>query len=265
MSSLRIRRSPGERLLPLIGIVALLVVWELAVRALDIPRYVLPAPTEVVGALAGNAALLAEHGWVTGYEMVAGYLLAIAVGIPLAMAITASRRFDLLVMPLLLLSQTIPKIAVAPLFLIWFGVGMLPKVLVAFLICFFPIVIDTAVGLRSVSPEMLDLARSMGATRGQVFAKIRLPSSLPYMFSGLKVAATLAVVGAIVGEFVGADRGLGYLLLLANAQLDTALLFAAIVVLTVIGMLLYYAVRLAEKMLLPAPLALRHGPEHGTL
>ena len=152
-----------------------------------------------------------------------------AIAIPLAIAITSSERFDRFVMPTMLFFQVVPKVAIAPLFLVWFGVGATPKVLVAFLISFFPIVIDAAVGLRSMSAEMRDLARSMGATRMQVFAQFRLPTSLPYLFSGLKVAATLAIAGAVVGEFVGADKGLGYLLLVTNSNMETALMFATIV------------------------------------
>jgi NitT/TauT family transport system permease protein len=154
-------------------------------------------------------------------------------------------------MPTLLFFQVVPKVAIAPLFLVWFGVGALPKVLVAFLISFFPIVIDAAVGLRSMSTEMRDLARSMGATRMQVFARFRLPTSLPYLFSGLKVAATLAVAGAVVGEFVGADKGLGYLLLVTNSNLETALMFAALFALTIIGLAFFYAVELLEALLIP--------------
>src|SRR5206468_6341696 len=142
-------------------------------------------------------------------------------------------------------------VAIAPLFLVWFGVGVMPKVLVAFLISFFPIVIDAAVGLRSMPAEMRDLARSMGATRLQIFTRFRLPTSLPYLFSGLKVAATLAVAGAVVGEFVGADKGLGYLLLVTNSNMETALMFAAIVALTIIGLALFYAVEFLESLLIP--------------
>ena len=151
----------------------------------------------------------------------------------------------------MLFFQIIPKVAIAPLFLVWFGVGPTPKILVAFLISFFPIVIDAAVGLRSMSTEMTDLARSMGATRMQVFAQFRLPTSLPYLFSGLKVAATLAIAGTVVGEFVGADKGLGYLLLVTNSNMETALMFATIVALTIIGLVFYYLVELLEELLIP--------------
>jgi NitT/TauT family transport system permease protein len=154
-------------------------------------------------------------------------------------------------MPTMLFFQIVPKVAIAPLFLVWFGVGATPKILVAFLISFFPIVIDAAVGLRSMSPEMDDLARSMGATRLQVFTRFRLPTSLPYLFSGLKVAATLAIAGTVVGEFVGADKGLGYLLLVTNSNIETALMFATIVALTIIGLVFYYVVERLEAILIP--------------
>lgn len=206
-----------------------------------------------------------EHSWVTAYEMLMGYFLAIFVAIPMAIAITASPNFDRFVTPILLFFQTVPKISLAPLFLVWFGVGITPKILVAFLISFFPIIIDTAVGLRSIAPEMVDLARSMGATRFQIFSRFRLPTSLPYLFSGLKVASTLAVVGAVVGEFVGADKGLGYLLLVANSNLLTSLMFAAIFSLTAQGLILFYIIQKLETILIPWHITVRSGEEYGTM
>src|SRR3712207_4628806 len=206
-----------SRLTPLAGVLVFLVVWEVGVAVFKAPAYLLPPPTEIIRVFFAEFGRIAFHGWVTLYEMLLSYALAVAIAIPLAIAITSSERFDRFSMPTLLFFQVVPKVAIAPLFLVWFGVGALPKVLVAFLISFFPIVIDAAVGLRSMSAEMRDLARSMGASRMQVFAQFRLPTSLPYLFSGLKVAATLAVAGAVVGEFVGADKGLGYLLLVTNS------------------------------------------------
>jgi NitT/TauT family transport system permease protein len=197
--------------------------------------------------------------------MLMGYFLAIFVAIPMAIAITASPNFDRFVTPILLFFQTVPKISLAPLFLVWFGVGITPKILVAFLISFFPIIIDTAVGLRSIAPEMVDLARSMGATRFQIFSRFRLPTSLPYLFSGLKVASTLAVVGAVVGEFVGADKGLGYLLLVANSNLLTSLMFAAIFSLTAQGLILFYIIQKLETILIPWHITVRSGEEYGTM
>ena len=240
-----------RKLTPLIGIVAFLLAWQLFVIIWKVPPYLLPTPTAIAHTFVSELPDLLRHGWVTVYEMIAGYALAVAVAIPLAIAITSSRRFNELVMPTMLFFQIVPKVAIAPLFLVWFGVGATPKILVAFLISFFPIVIDAAVGLRSMSPEMGDLARSMGATRMQVFAQFRLPTSLPYLFSGLKVAATLAIAGTVVGEFVGADKGLGYLLLVTNSNMQTSLMFATIVALTIIGLVFYYLVELIESFLIP--------------
>jgi NitT/TauT family transport system permease protein len=240
-----------KRLAPLAGILVFLAVWEAGVRILKVPPYLMPPPSAVFWVFVSEFQRLLYHGWVTTYEMLAGYALAVAVAVPLAIAITSSERFDRFITPQMLFFQVVPKVAIAPLFLVWFGVGATPKILVAFLISFFPIVIDAAVGLRSMSAEMRDLARSMGASRWQVFAQFRLPTSLPYLFSGLKVAATLAVAGAVVGEFVGADKGLGYLLLVTNSNLETALMFATLFALTFIGLAFFYAVEFLEALLIP--------------
>jgi len=252
-------------LTPFIGVLVFLAVWEAGVALYRMPAYLLPAPSVIFETFVREFPRLAYHGWVTAYEMLLGYALAVAVAVPLAIAITSSQRFDSFVMPTLLFFQVVPKVAIAPLFLVWFGVGALPKILVAFLISFFPIVIDAAVGLRSMSVEMTDLARSMGASRMQVFARFRLPTSLPYLFSGLKVAATLAVAGAVVGEFVGADKGLGYLLLVTNSNMETALMFATIVALTIIGLAFFYAVELLEALLIPWHVTHRIRGDTGTL
>jgi len=252
-------------LTPFVGVLVFLAVWEAGVALYRMPAYLLPAPSVIFETFGREFPRLAYHGWVTAYEMLLGYALAVAVAVPLAIAITSSQRFDSFVMPTLLFFQVVPKVAIAPLFLVWFGVGALPKILVAFLISFFPIVIDAAVGLRSMSVEMTDLARSMGASRMQVFARFRLPTSLPYLFSGLKVAATLAVAGAVVGEFVGADKGLGYLLLVTNSNMETALMFATIVALTIIGLAFFYAVELLEALLIPWHVTHRIRGDTGTL
>src|SRR5258706_5023592 len=252
-------------LTPVAGILVFLAIWQAGVMLSGVPAYLLPAPTEIAQTFIDELPRLLWHGWITTYEMLLGYFLAVAIAIPLAIAITSSQRFDQFVMPTMLFFQIIPKVAIAPLFLVWFGVGPTPKVLVAFLISFFPIVIDAAVGLRSMSAEMRDLARSMGASRWQVFAQFRLPTSLPYLFSGLKVAATLAVAGAVVGEFVGADKGLGYLLLVTNSNMETALMFATIVALTIIGLVFFYAVEFVEKLLIPWHVTHRVREEAGTM
>lgn len=254
-----------NRLAPLAGILVFLAVWEAGVALFKVPAYLMPPPSGVFQIFVGEFPRLLYHGWVTTYEMLLGYGLAVAIAVPLAIGITASQRFDRFVTPQMLFFQIVPKVAIAPLFLVWFGVGTTPKVLVAFLISFFPIVIDAAVGLRSMSAEMGDLARSMGASRWQVFAQFRLPTSLPYLFSGLKVAATLAVAGAVVGEFVGADKGLGYLLLVTNSNMETALMFATIVALTIIGLALFYAVEFLESLLIPWHVTHRVREDAGTM
>jgi NitT/TauT family transport system permease protein len=240
-----------RRLTPLVGIICFLLGWQLVVVVFKMPPYLLPTPGAIAHSFIDNLPLLIKNGWITTYEMLAGYALAVVVALPLAIAITSSQRFNEFVMPTMLFFQIVPKVAIAPLCLVGFGVGPTPKILVAFLISFFPIVIDAAVGLRSMSGEMVDLARSMGSTRWQVFAQFRLPTSLPYLFSGLKVAATLAIAGTVVGEFVGADKGLGYLLLVTNSNMETALMFATIVALTIIGLVFYYLVELLETFLIP--------------
>ncbi len=253
------------KVLPILALLLFFLFWEAFTRIQEIPSYLLPPPSEIITETAANFGRILEHSWITAYEMLFGYILAIIVAVPLAIFITASKTFDQFITPILLFFQTVPKIAIAPLFLVWFGVGPLPKVLVAFLISFFPIIINTAVGLRSVSPEMLDLAKSMGASARQSFMNFRLPTSLPYLFSGLKVAATLAVVGAVVGEFVGADQGLGYLLLVTNSNLQTALMFGVIIALTVQGLLLYYVIQWLEDLLIPWHVSVRTQQNYGTL
>ena len=254
-----------SRLSPLAGILVFLAIWEIGVLVFSVPAYLMPPPSAVLLVFINEFPKLLFHGWVTTYEMLLGYAMAVAIAIPLAIAITASQRFDRFVTPQMLFFQVVPKVAIAPLFLVWFGVGTTPKVLVAFLISFFPIVLDAAVGLRSMSSEMRDLARSMGASRWQVFARFRLPTSLPYLFSGLKVAATLAVAGAVVGEFVGADKGLGYLLLVTNSNMETALMFATIVALTIIGLVFFYAVEFLEALLIPWHVTHRVREDAGTM
>src|SRR6185503_10442657 len=265
MKVVSLQSALAAKLVPLVGILAFLALWEAGVYVLKAPAYLIPPPTRIAEVIVAEFSKLAYHGWFTTYEMLLGFALAVAIAIPLAIGITASQRFDRFITPQLLFFQVVPKVAIAPLFLVWFGVGTTPKVLVAFLISFFPIVIDAAVGLRSMSAEMRDLALSMGASRWQVFAQFRLPTSLPYLFSGLKVAATLAVAGAVVGEFVGADKGLGYLLLVTNSNMETALMFATIAALTVIGLLFFYAVELLESLLIPWHVTHRVREDAGTM
>lgn len=250
---------------PAVTVIGAVVLWEAAVDGLHLPEYLLPAPSGVLAALAAEWRYLAIHTGVTVYEILWGFVLSILVGIPLAMVIVYSPVLERAFYPLLVASQSVPKIAIAPLLIFWAGLGIFPKVLVAFLIAFFPIVIDTVVGLRSVEPEMLHLARSMGAPERRIFLKIRLPNAFPNIFAGLKVAVTLAVVGAIVGEFIQADRGLGYALLQANAMLNTRLSFATILILAAIGVLLFALVDVMERALIPWHASRRTEMAAGTL
>ena len=232
-------------------VIAVLLLWELGTRAFGVPVFLLPPPTAVVAAMVKHAALLGVASWVTTIEIVLGFGLSIAVGIPLALMIFLWPPFERAVLPLLISSQAMPKVAVAPLLLVWFGFGLAPKVVIAFLIAFFPVVINTAVGLGAIEPEKIYLARSMGLGAWDTFFKIRLPDALPAIFAGLKISITLAVVGAVVGEFVGGDAGLGYLLMVANGSMDTQLLFAGIVCLTILGVALYMVVELVERLAIP--------------
>ena len=249
----RVRLSPRLSAVayPVLTLVGALVVWQVAVVAFAIPSYLLPAPGRVFAKMIQAGPLLVGNGLYTLQEILLGFGLSVAVGVPLALAIVSSRVCERTVYPLLVASQVVPKVAIAPLFVVWFGFGMTSKVLIAFLIAVFPVVIDMVVGLRAIELEKLYVARSMGATPWQLFWKVRLPKALPSLFAGLKVSITLAVVGAIVGEFIAADRGIGRVLLNANGNMDTELLFAGIIVLTVIGMLLFLALDLLERRLLP--------------
>jgi NitT/TauT family transport system permease protein len=232
---------------PLAALACAALAWDLAIRLFAIKPFILPPPLAVVDVIASDFPYLMRNGWVTLQEVLAGFALSIVIGVPLALAIASWPLAERTLYPLLVGSLAVPKIAIAPLFIIWLGFGIAPKILMAFLISLFPIVIDTVIGLRSIEIEKLYLARSMGATRWQTFSRIRLPNAMPSIFGGLKLAVTLAVTGAVVGEFLGTDRGLGRLIVVANGNLDTAGLFAAIVVLTVMAIALFLVVDVAER------------------
>lgn len=240
--------------------VLIFVLWDLVIRVFRIAPYLLPPPLVVLETIVQNWRTLGVHTMWTAGTILAGFVAAAVVAIPLAMLIVMSPVLGRLLYPPIVATQAIPKIALAPLFIVWFGFGMMPKVTVAFLIAFFPIMIDTIVGLRSIDPGMVQLARSMGAPPRRVFLKLRLPNALPMIFSGLKVASALAVVGALTGEFVGSDRGLGYVLVQASGNLNTALLFAALVILSIVAMAFFYAVELVERILIPWHVSQRAHP-----
>ena len=228
-------------------IVLLLGLWEGAVRAFRVPAYILPPPSRIFATFGTSLPLLAHHGAVTLAEILLGLLLATGFGVLLALALHASPSLERALRPFLLASQMIPVFAIAPLLVVWLGYGMGPKVVVTALIGFFPIAVNEWDGLRTAGAESIDLLRSMGATRRQLLVKLLFPASLPSFFSGLKVAATLSVVGATIGEWVGARRGLGFLMLESNARLRVDLVFASILMLTLVGLLLYAALRIIES------------------
>lgn len=226
-------------------------IWELAVRLFGIRSFLLPAPSVVAVEIANNPGFYAYQSLYTIYITAMGFGLALGVGIVLAVAIVSSRFLDRTLYTLLIASNSVPKVALAPLFVIWLGTGGEPKVAIAALIAVFPIVINTTLGLRAVDPDMIDLARSARAANHDLMLKIRLPNALPSIFAGAKVGVSFALIGAIVGEFVAGERGLGYVILTSQATFNSPRAFAAIVLLSVIGTIMFFLVELCERWFLP--------------
>ncbi|NBE54556.1 ABC transporter permease [Streptomyces boluensis] len=236
---------------PVALLLACFAVWWAIAAAELVEPYLVPSPGATLDVLVDKSDYLWQHSWITTYETLLGFVIAVAVGVLAAVLMVYSATVEKTLYPILLFAQVVPKIAIAPLFVVWLGFGIAPKILIAVLIAFFPVVISMVTGLKAVDPEMLQLSSTMGARPWQTFVKIRLPASLPHLFSGLKVAVTLAVTGAVVGEFVGANEGLGYVILQANGNLDTPMLFAGLLVMSLIGVVLFVVVEIAEKLLLP--------------
>lgn len=233
------------------ALVLAVIVWQVAVSIFHIAPYVLPGPIAVARVMGESSDLLLRNSWATLFEILVGFALAIVIGGAGAFIIAKSPLLNQLLSPLLAALQIVPKIAIAPLFVVWFGFGASPKILMALVIAFFPILINTATGFLSESAGMKDLGRIIGLSPWAYFTKLQLPTALPMIFSGLKVGLTFAVIGAIVGEFVGASKGLGYVIVLANSNLNTKLVFAAILVITALGLALYAVVALLERVCLP--------------
>lgn len=229
----------------------LFLLWEYAVWLFGIKEYLLPPPTKVWSEFLKRSDTVLLGAFVTTQEILGGYLLAVVVSIPLALAVSQVRFVEESIYPVVVFLQIIPKIAVAPLFIIWLGFGFTPKLLIVFLLCFFPIVVASVAGFKSVDPEVMDFARSTGASGWRMFVKIRLPQALPDIFTGLKVGAALSATAAVVAEFVAADKGLGYLLQQYNGNLETPMVFAIIVLLSLIGLAVYYLVELIERLVIP--------------
>lgn len=238
---------------PLALVIGLLVAWELAARwelaadALSIEPFLIPAPSDIAEALWTDRALLAEDAWVTLQEVILGFLVAVAAGLGFATVLHLSETLRRAFYPVLVASQTVPIIVIAPILVVWFGFGIGPKLAIIALICFFPITVNTLDGLRSVDPDLIKLMRTLDASRWQIFFRAEAPSALPYAFSGAKIAVAVAVIGAVFGEWAGSDAGLGHLMLQASAQLLTARLFAAVVVLSLFAIGLFALLAALER------------------
>jgi NitT/TauT family transport system permease protein len=245
------RRPLPDWVLALALMAAVTLVWEAAIRLLHVSNLVMPAPSAVIRSLIANRSELARAAESTSVEILLGFLLAALTGIVVALVIVRFERFGRALYPLIVLFQNVPKVALAPIFILWFGFDLAPKIVLIVVIAFFPVAIDMLAGLQSVEPSFVALMQSVGASRNKILLRVRIPHSLPHLMAGLKVAITFSVIGAIVGEFAGANQGLGYTIEFASTQLDTPLIFAALLVISVLGLAFYYVVELAERLLVP--------------
>jgi NitT/TauT family transport system permease protein len=244
-------RANRAILTPALTLVGLIVVWEIIVDIGNVPRFLLPPPSAVVAETIERLDLLIRHAQATVYSTLIGFLMSVLFGIGLSSLIVWSRTFEDAVYPLVVMTQVIPKVAIAPLLIVYLGFGQEPKIFLAFLVAFFPMVINTTLGMKSVSVELLELLATLKADRWQVMTKVRFKRAMPYMVEGAKIAITLAVIGAIVGEFSAGGQGLGYLILSASSNLDTTLGFSALLVLIIVGVVLFEIIHLGGRLLMP--------------
>lgn len=238
-------------IVPAIILIVLVAVWEIWVQFGDIPKWQLPAPSAIAQELVASWSLLLHHAYITLQEIIAGFLVALVLGLLLATAIIYSKILERAILPILISSQTIPIIAIAPLLLIWVGYGLASKIIIVALISFYPIAVNTVDGLKAINADMVAMMKSLGASRWQIFTKLQVPTSLPYMFSGIKVGISISVIGAVIGEWVGASGGLGYLITYSQPLFLTARVFAAIFVLSIMGIGLFALAGLVERLMLP--------------
>jgi NitT/TauT family transport system permease protein len=236
-----------EHALTVLLYLVILAAWQILTTAFRVPVWILPAPSAILQAAVKWAPELAQNSWVTLRETIGGFLLAIVLSLPLAVLISLNALARKLIYPILLALQSVPKVAVAPLIILWFGLSDWPKILVVVLVCFFPILVNIVAGLEAVPKTMLDLMRSLGASPHMVFRRLRLPVALPHFFTGCKIAVTFAVIGAVISEFVAAQDGLGYMILVSTAQSQTPLAFAAIALLTGLSVALFHGVEFIER------------------
>ena len=250
MRSLKRRVFCTEWVQILISIISFLAIWQVIVVALKVPNHLVPSPLQIFLKFLTDWPLLIRDIRVTSVEMLLGFGICVLLTVPFSVLVVWSPVLEQALMPLLIFTQTIPLIAVIPILIVWFGMGILPKVIVVFLLCFFNLLLLTISGLKSVEPEMIDLMRSMSASTSDVFLKVKLPASLPFIFDGMKLAALLSVIGAVVAEIVGADYGLGHAIIYAINDLHTDLLFVVIFILTAMGAVLYYFIEFLERIVL---------------
>jgi putative hydroxymethylpyrimidine transport system permease protein len=243
--------APGRLFRPVVALVVLVAIWQLVLMLTGVPRYILPSPMAVGSALIEQRALLAHHAGITAIEIVAGLIGGILLGLATALALARFRALRRTLLPLLLISQAIPLFALAPILMLWLGYGLGPKILMAMVIIYFPVASTGYDGLRQTPQGWLDLARTFGLSRRQQLLKVQLPAALPSLASGLRMAASAAPIGAVIGEWVGSSQGLGYLMLNANARLQIDLMFAALVVLVAFAVLLYFGVDAALRLSMP--------------
>ena len=245
-------RTRAASALPAAGLAVLvLVLWEAAIRLFHVSPFIVPAPSAIAAALVDKVPLLMAAAAVTAQEVVFGFVLSALVGAALALLIVRFRLFGRALYPLIVLFQTVPKVALAPIFILWFGFNLAPKIVLIVVIAFFPVTLDMLAGLESVEPSLIALMRSVGASEHDVLFRVQIPHALPHLMSGLKIAITFSVIGAIIGEFAGASAGLGYMIEFASTQLETALVFAALVVVSVVGVGFFYAIEATERLIIP--------------
>ena len=253
MRRLKIDKSSVTGYLPAISLfVALMIIWQVVVTAFAIPSFFLPAPSRIIADLLNPSYQWFKNTSATVYEAVAGFFLAVVLGLGLAVLMTLSERLRVLIYPFVITAQVIPKLAFIPILFIWLGfTSDFPRIFTVFLVCFFPVVVDSLAGMVSVEPDMVELVRSYTPSKIDLLRKALFPTALPNIFAGLKVSITLAVIGALVAEFVSSNQGLGFLIISAQVQLDNTLAFAAATLLVAVGLLLYIALELLERLMVP--------------
>lgn len=226
-----------------------LAIWEVACRALEVPRFVLPTPSAIAQSFWTWKGVIGQHAMQTLFTTMVGFFFAVAGGVLLGIAVGTSRMLYKSLYPLLIAFNSVPKVAIVPILVIWFGIGTIPAVISAFMLAFFPIVVNVATGLATLEPELQDVLRSLGASRTDILLKVGLPRSMPYLFAALKVAITLALVGSVIAETIGSNAGIGYLMLYASGRFDVPLVFAGLFVVAIMGVIIYALFAMLEARL----------------